>query len=132
MSPKNTIIKEDVPVKEKAVKAPKAPKLKKEPKLKKTSTKPKKPADIAIHLDNFELLAKKYRPLIISIIRKVQKIYSNYSASEYEDLYQEGLIALYQSINNFDPTKGVFFGLYLKVALSNSLRYYFRNFLPDL
>lgn len=86
--------------------------------------------DIAIHLDNFELLAKKYRPVILANIKRIHKMHESSPRVEYEDLYQEGLIALHDSIKNFNPERGVYFGVYLKVAIANKLKCYCRNFLP--
>lgn len=87
-------------------------------------------SEIEICVENFELLALKYRPVILSNIRKIHKMYLNYPQIEFDDLYQEGLIALYQSIENFDNTRGIFFGVYLKVAIANKLKCFCRNFLP--
>ena len=87
-------------------------------------------SDVAITLDNFELLALKYKPVILSNIRNIHKMYMNYPQVEFDDLYQEGLIALYQAIENFDNTRGIFFGVYLKVAIANKLKCFCRNYLP--
>jgi RNA polymerase sigma factor (sigma-70 family) len=86
--------------------------------------------DIEIKLENYEALAKKYRPVILSNIKRIHKMHLNQPQVEYDDLYQEGLIALYESIKNFKPDKGVYFGVYLKVAISNRLKCFCRNFLP--
>jgi DNA-directed RNA polymerase specialized sigma subunit len=86
--------------------------------------------EIAIHLDNFDTLAKKYRPVILANIKRVHKLYESHARVEFDDLYQEGLIALHDSIKHFNPDRGVFFGLYLKIAIGNKLKCYCRNFLP--
>ena len=86
--------------------------------------------DIPITLENYEALAKKYRPVILSNIKRIHKMHFNQPQVEYEDLYQEGLIALYKAIKEFNPEKGVYFGVYLKVAIANSLKCFCRNFLP--
>jgi RNA polymerase sigma factor (sigma-70 family) len=86
--------------------------------------------EIAIHIDNFDSLAKKYRPVILANIKRVHKMYESHCRVEFDDLFQEGLMALYDSINNFNPDRGVYFGVYLKVAIANKLKCYCRNFLP--
>jgi RNA polymerase sigma factor (sigma-70 family) len=87
-------------------------------------------ANIPICIENFDALSKKYKPVILSNIKKVHKMYEQNASVEFDDLFQEGLIALYDSIQNFDPERGVYFGVYLKVAISNKLKCYCRNFLP--
>lgn len=86
--------------------------------------------DIPIAVENFEALAKKYKPVILANIKRIHKLNSSNPQVEYDDLYQEGLIALYESIKNFKSDKGVYFGVYLKVAISNRLKCFCRNFLP--
>jgi RNA polymerase sigma factor (sigma-70 family) len=86
--------------------------------------------DIPIHMDNFEALAKKYKPVILSQIKKIHKQHENSPSVEYDDLYQEGLYALWNCIDNFNPERGVYFGVYLKVAIGNRLSCYCRTFLP--
>lgn len=86
--------------------------------------------DIPIHIDNYEALSKKYRPVILANIKRIHKMHESNPQVEYDDLYQEGLIALYDSIKNFNPERGVYFGVYLKVAIANKLKCYCRNFLP--
>jgi len=86
--------------------------------------------ELAITIENYDALAKKYRPVILSNIKRIHKMHLNQPQVEYDDLYQEGLIALYESIKNFKPERGVYFGVYLKVAISNRLKCFCRNFLP--
>ena len=86
--------------------------------------------EIEIKLENYDALAKKYRPVILSNIKRIHKQHLQQPAVEYDDLYQEGLLALFESIKNFKPEKGVYFGVYLKVAISNRLKCFCRNFLP--
>lgn len=50
----------------------------------------------------FEELVAKYDGLIKSEVKKVLR------HELYDDLYQIGLIALWDAQNNFDPTKGYF------------------------
>lgn len=57
-------------------------------------------------------IVNRLQPLIISSIRKY---YNNFK--EYEDLVQEGNLMILESINKFDPTKGVHFLGYIKLNL---------------
>lgn len=84
--------------------------------------------DLDISMDNFELLARKYAPAIGAAAHKVHRRYQGKVA--LEDLKQEGLIALYDCIDKFDASRGVFFGLYLKVALKNRMECYACRLLP--
>lgn len=86
--------------------------------------------DIPIAIENFDALSKKYRPVIMANIKRIHKMHEASPRVEYDDLYQEGLWALWQSIENFDSTRGVYFGVYLKVAIANRLKNYCRNYLP--
>ena len=86
--------------------------------------------DIPVVLENFEILSIRFKPLIYKNIKRMHKIHYSNPQVEFEDLNQEGLIALYESIKNFKPEKGVYFGVYLKVAISNRLKCFCRNFLP--
>src|ERR1039457_4307223 len=86
--------------------------------------------NIEIKLENYDLLVKKYRPVILSNIKRIHKLHLSQPQVEYDDLFQEGCIALYESIKNFKPERGVYFGVYLKVAISNRLKCFCRNFLP--
>ena len=86
--------------------------------------------DISITLENFELLAKKYKPVILANIKRVHKMHESSFRVEFDDLMQEGLIALHDAIKNYNPTKGVYFGVYLKVAIGNRLKCFCRNTLP--
>ena len=86
--------------------------------------------DIPITLENFEALSKKYNPVILSNIKRIHKIHYSNPKVEFDDLKQEGLIALYEAIKNFKPERGVYFGVYLKVAISNRLKCFIRNYLP--
>ena len=86
--------------------------------------------DIPICVENFELIARKYRPVLLSNISKIHKLYEKNYRLEYNDLLQEALLALYKCIKQFKKDKGVYFGVYLKAALANSLRCFCRNTLP--
>lgn len=84
--------------------------------------------DPEITLENFDLLAKKYRPLMHRHIRLVHAMHSK--AVEPADLEQEALMALFNAIRNFDPERKVFFPVYLSKAIMNKLLCYCRNYLP--
>jgi len=84
--------------------------------------------DPDITIDNFELLSKKYRPLMWRHIRVVWQMHGK--AVEISDLEQEALIALLNSIKNFDPERKVYFPVYLSKAILNKLLCYCRNYLP--
>lgn len=86
--------------------------------------------EIDIKMENFPELAKKYHNAINAGVRRVQKMYGKHSSLDENDLYQEGMIALFKSIEKFNPERGVFFGYYLKAAINNSLKTHCRNFLP--
>jgi len=94
----------------------------------------KKTEEIAITVENFDALAEKYAPLIKKNISLVFRIHNKDQRLAYEDLYQEGLMALWDSVKKFDPIKfpGVFFGVYLKVAIQNQLKCYARDYLPAI
>lgn len=69
-------------------------------------------------------IINRCRPLILSSIRK----YHRYG--DYDDLVQEGIVVLLESIYSYDETYGVYFLGYLKLRL----RYYYlaRRELRDL
>lgn len=85
-------------------------------------------ADPDITFENFDILAKKYRPLMWKYIRMVYNSHSK--AVEIADLEQEALIALLNSIKNFDAERKVYFQVYLAKAVLNKLLCYCRNTLP--
>jgi len=86
--------------------------------------------DIPVILENFEIFSIRFKPLIYKNIKRIWKIHYSNPQVEFDDLQQEGLIALYESIKNFKPEKGVYFGVYLKVAISNRLKCFIRNYTP--
>ena len=86
--------------------------------------------EIPLLMENFELLEQKFKPLILSNIAKINKMYDKNSRLEYQDLYQEARYALFKCIKQFDPSNGAHFAIYLKAAISNSLKSYCRNELP--
>lgn len=84
--------------------------------------------EIAITEENYDALAAKYHPAISAAVARVAKMHKG--QLDRDDLYQMGLWALWDSIKNFDPTRGIFFGHYLKVAMNNRMSCYARNLLP--
>lgn len=85
-------------------------------------------SEIPIIMENFELLKKKYRPLMWRYIRLVHNMHNK--SVEFDDLEQEADWALWNSIKNFDDTRNVFFPVYLGKAVLNRLLCYCRNYLP--
>lgn len=63
-------------------------------------------------LSSKELLLNKLRPLIIS---SINKYYPN--SRDYEDLIQDGYVVVLECIDNFDPSKEVYFLGYVKTML---------------
>jgi len=84
--------------------------------------------DPEICMENFDILAKKYRLLIL---KQVHLVYNMHNRTvELADLEQEALIALFKSIEHFDPDRKVYFAVYLSKSILNKLLCYCRNFLP--
>lgn len=86
--------------------------------------------DIPIKMENFDLLAAKFNNAILAAIYRTEKMYGKHSSLDKDDLYQEGLIALYKSIQKFNPERGVYFGFYLKIAINNEMKNHCRTYLP--
>lgn len=108
--------------------APKKSKETKQPETKKATKQVEYIQDPPITMENFELLAKKYRPLMWKHIRLVYNMHNK--GVELPDLEQEALLALFKSIECFDPERKVYFPVYLSKAILNKLLCYCRNFLP--
>jgi len=85
-------------------------------------------ADPDIIMGNFDILSKKYRPLMWKYIRLIYNMHSK--AVEINDLEQEANIALMNCIKNFDKGRKVYFQVYLGKAVLNKLLCYCRNTLP--
>lgn len=64
-----------------------------------------------------ELLISRYTKLILI----KSEIYAN-SATDSDDLRQEGLISLLKAISSYDPTKGVKFATFAEVCIKNRMR----------
>jgi len=99
-----------------------------EPKEKKV--KIKTPKNVPIAMENFELIALQYENLIRKNISLIFHAYKNYANLQFEDLHQECLIAIFDCIRQYDPTRGVTFGAYLKKATFNKLQCFTRKTLP--
>ena|ERR1700686_3343622 len=80
--------------------------------------------------ENFEVLLKAYEPLIKNQIKLSYRYYANHAMLEYDDLYSEASIALWKTIKSFDPTMGIYFGVYLKQCIYNQIRSYAKTYLP--
>lgn len=78
-----------------------------------------------ISRDDLGEIIEAYRPLIISSIRRFCSI-----KDEFDDLYNDGVVYLIESLSNFDPGRGFTFGAYLKAGLRiyylDTLRYLMR------
>lgn len=76
------------------------------------------------HDDLYEII-EAYRPLIISSIKRFCPIFK-----EFNDLYNDGVVFLIESLSNFDPSRGFTFGVYIKSGLRiyylDTLRYLMR------
>lgn len=75
---------------------------------------------------SFNTLYESYLPLIESMARKMISTYS-LPESEYDDLLQEGAIALYTAASAYDPSRNVTFGLYAKICVKNRLVSYINS-----
>lgn len=65
-----------------------------------------------ISRDDLGEIIEAYRPLIISSIQRFCPI-----KDEFDDLYNDGVVYLIESLSNFDPGRGFTFGAYLKGGL---------------
>lgn len=71
---------------------------------------------------SFSALCDKYKPLMVTEANKTYRDESVRSATGYEDLLQEGAIALYRAALRFDLTQDkVSFGLYAKICIRNRM-----------
>ena len=74
----------------------------------------------------------QHKPLILKNVKHVNGLNHDNPEIEWDDLHQEALFALFDAIRNFDPIKfpTIYFGHYLKIAIANKLKCYYRNFGP--
>ena len=70
--------------------------------------------------DSSNILLEKYRPIIISLVNKhYQKNINN--SYDFEDYYQEAILAFYKAIDDYDSTKEVLFYTFVSVCIERSL-----------
>lgn len=67
-----------------------------------------------------EKIVLAHLPLANATARKMAK--SN--GFEYDDLAQEAILGLYKALENFDPDKGVYFGVYAKLYVKAAIAKY--------
>ena len=85
-------------------------------------------AELLLHIQKgssgaFVKLSEKYAPLLESeTLRYVDSL----SGADYDDLRQGALVSLYRAALSYRPDKGVTFGLYAKICISNALISYLR------
>ena len=73
-----------------------------------------------------DLLFKKYRPLIGKLASKYSEFAKRHGV-EFDDLVQEGYIALNQAICNYDENSGILFYSYASLCINRHLITYCRN-----
>lgn len=71
-----------------------------------------------------EFLVHRYSPLIWKQARQ-------YPGFEWEDLYQEGAMALIRAIQKFEPSLGAVFYSYAQIAIRNGILYAVRHHLKN-
>ena len=79
---------------------------------------------------SFEAIYSLYVPLIDSMTRSCCKRYG-ICESEYDDVRQEALIALYNAALTYETNKDVTFGAYAKICIRNKILSYIRCFLEN-
>ncbi|MBE6584813.1 MAG: sigma-70 family RNA polymerase sigma factor [Ruminococcaceae bacterium] len=78
--------------------------------------------------ESFELLKKKYTPLIEACSRK--HVVEGMNSQDVEDLRQEALVNFYRAVCSYDcDAQGVEFGLYAKICIDNGLVSFVRTYL---
>ena len=73
-----------------------------------------------------DLLFKKYNPVISNIVGKFYNNYSKYGY-EYEDFYQEAMIAFDRAVVSYNEDKNTLFYTYLSVCIKRYLLSFVRN-----
>lgn len=70
----------------------------------------------------FEVIASRFRPLLISTVNGVMSVRAfSLSDSDRDDLMQEALLALYKAVCSYKEQDKVRFGLYAKVCIRNGV-----------
>lgn len=76
---------------------------------------------------NFEKIVEENAGIITSIIKNMELECGHFKLS-WEDLYQEGLIALHNAYKNYNPKQNVKFSTYAYMIINRSLhRYYYQQ-----
>ena len=86
--------------------------------------------NITIDVDNFEIISRKYKPLLTKVASEVMKMYGYDARLDFEELMQEANIGLWKAIKGFDPTRNIFFGVYARQAIQNHTKCFVRDYLP--
>lgn len=73
-----------------------------------------------------DLLFRKYAPIVGKLSLDFYNNYKNYGY-EYEDFYQEAMLAFNNAIINYDDNKGTIFYTFLIVCVKRALLSYVRN-----
>lgn len=68
----------------------------------------------------YNMMYAKYYPLISNLARKYYKYYANYGI-DYDDLYQEGLVALNNAIKEFSEKNNCLFYTYVLVCIKREM-----------
>lgn len=76
--------------------------------------------------DSKNILFKKYDPIIRKIAGNFYNNFKKYG-SDYEDFYQEALIAFQNAIISYDETKNILFYTFVTFCIKRSLQSYSRN-----
>ncbi len=74
----------------------------------------------------YELMFNKYKPLIDKLATIYYQKYFSY-AVEYEDLIQEGQIALLNAVDNFDESNGALFYTFALLFIKRAMEKYIRE-----
>ena len=69
---------------------------------------------------NFDILVKKYKPLIYKIVKEYEKFFKKFGY-ELEDLMQLGYITLYKTSSKYNILNRSMFYTYFKKALKNTI-----------
>ena len=69
--------------------------------------------------ENYDIIYKKYKPLVYKIARKYQKIYKPFGY-EIEDIMQIGYMALFKAVDTFKTDESMFY-TYLVHVIENAI-----------
>lgn len=82
----------------------------------------------AITLDNYEDFLTRYHKLMAKAVHHAYRICGR--TIGLDDLWQEARIALFHAIMKFDPSRGVYFWVYLQKLVRNRTLLLIRDYLP--